>query len=70
MDLSSNRFVSLAEEIVMLKNLSHPNIIAFRDALEHNGSVYIVMDFAEKGDLAGTIDSQKNLRAAQAFKKK
>eukprot|EP00002_Diphylleia_rotans_P014371 TRINITY_DN279_c0_g2_i2.p1 TRINITY_DN279_c0_g2~~TRINITY_DN279_c0_g2_i2.p1 ORF type:complete len:631 (+),score=140.38 TRINITY_DN279_c0_g2_i2:35-1927(+) len=46
-------------EVQVLSMLNHPNIISCKDSGLENGKLYIVMDFAEKGDLANKIKDQK-----------
>ena len=40
------------EEVNILQNASHPNIIRFIEAFEENKKLYIVMEYADKGTLA------------------
>ncbi|XP_028857573.1 serine/threonine-protein kinase Nek3 isoform X2 [Denticeps clupeoides] len=48
-------------EAVLLARMQHPNIVAFRDAFEADGSLYIVMEFCGGGDLLHRIRQQKNV---------
>ncbi|KAF9158462.1 hypothetical protein DFQ26_007630 [Actinomortierella ambigua] len=51
-DLSSS---AVKKEIDILQQLRHRHIIQYLETLEHNGHIYILMDLAEKGSLAGAI---------------
>ena len=42
----------------ILKELSHPNIIRFREVINDNNYLYIVMDYADGGDLSMKIKEQ------------
>lgn len=46
-------------EIDMLSNLHHPNITKYVEHFEHRGSLFIVMEYANGGDLYTKIKSQK-----------
>ncbi len=39
------------QEVDLLKNIRHDNIIQFRELIVENNFLYIVMDFADGGDL-------------------
>ncbi|XP_056011940.1 serine/threonine-protein kinase Nek1-like isoform X3 [Ostrea edulis] len=49
------------KEVAVLAQLSHPNIVTYRESFEEIGSLYIVMDFCEKGDLYGKINGQRGI---------
>mmetsp|Transcript_29343 Transcript_29343/g.62414 ORF Transcript_29343/g.62414 Transcript_29343/m.62414 type:complete len:402 (+) Transcript_29343:108-1313(+) len=56
--VSGHQTSAIAEtraEAVMLGHLEHPNIIKLRDVFEDDGSVCIVMDKLEGGDLLGGV---------------
>jgi serine/threonine protein kinase/predicted ATPase len=48
-------------EAEMLRQLNHPNIIQVLATLEHEGTTYIVMEFAEGGSLAALLRRQPPL---------
>ena len=43
---------SVSEEIKILLELKHPNIIKFCDVILTDNAIYMIMEYAEKGDLA------------------
>ncbi|XP_071395125.1 serine/threonine-protein kinase Nek1 [Centroberyx affinis] len=49
------------KEVAVLANMSHPNIVQYRESFEEGGCLYIVMDYCEGGDLFKKINSQKGL---------
>jgi NIMA (never in mitosis gene a)-related kinase len=53
-------------EITMLRQLNHPNITRYVDHFEYNGSLFIVMEFANGGDLMGKIQARKGVRFSEA----
>lgn len=53
-----DRFVREGEA---LRQLNHPNIITMREAFEHEGRHYLVMNFIEGGDLRGVLEKEKQL---------
>uniref|UniRef100_G1P714 non-specific serine/threonine protein kinase n=1 Tax=Myotis lucifugus TaxID=59463 RepID=G1P714_MYOLU len=48
-------------EVAVLANMKHPNIVQYRESFEENGSLYIVMDYCEGGDLFKRINTQKGI---------
>lgn len=50
-----------ANEVNVLSQLKHPNIISYRDSFLENGNLYIVMDYADGGDLYKAIKNQKSV---------
>jgi serine/threonine protein kinase len=46
----------------ILASLLHDHIIAYRDAFYEKGCLYLVLEFAEGGDLAGEIAVRKRER--------
>ncbi|XP_028300394.1 serine/threonine-protein kinase Nek1 isoform X2 [Gouania willdenowi] len=47
------------KEVAVLANMSHPNIVQYKESFEEGGCLYIVMDYCEGGDLFQKINSQK-----------
>ncbi|KAG5505813.1 hypothetical protein JKF63_05149 [Porcisia hertigi] len=50
---------SAQKEIDMLRTLNHPNITRYVDHFEHKGSLFIVMEYANGGDLYIKIKQQQ-----------
>ncbi|XP_066243968.1 serine/threonine-protein kinase Nek1 isoform X2 [Saccopteryx leptura] len=48
-------------EVAVLANMKHPNIVQYKESFEENGSLYIVMDYCEGGDLFKRINAQKGV---------
>ena len=46
-------------EVAVLAQLDHPNITKFIESFENNNKIYIVMEYADGGDLAAKIKKQK-----------
>ncbi|XP_026201818.1 serine/threonine-protein kinase Nek1 [Anabas testudineus] len=49
------------KEVAVLAKMSHPNIVQYKESFEEAGSLYIVMDYCEGGDLFKKINSQKGV---------
>uniref|UniRef100_A0A665SX27 non-specific serine/threonine protein kinase n=1 Tax=Echeneis naucrates TaxID=173247 RepID=A0A665SX27_ECHNA len=49
------------KEVAVLAKMSHPNIVQYKESFEEGGSLYIVMDYCEGGDLFKKINAQKGL---------
>lgn len=47
------------KEVEVLANMSHPNIVQYKESFEVKGRLCIVMDYCEGGDLLEKIKSQK-----------
>ncbi|KAL7888847.1 hypothetical protein AOLI_G00038210 [Acnodon oligacanthus] len=48
-------------EVAVLANMSHPNIVQYKESFEEGGCLYIVMDYCEGGDLFKKINNQKGV---------
>ncbi|XP_060040286.1 serine/threonine-protein kinase Nek1 isoform X2 [Erinaceus europaeus] len=57
--MSSKEREESRREVAVLENMKHPNIVQYRESFEENGSLYIVMDYCEGGDLFKRINAQK-----------
>ena len=51
------------QEAKVLQSLSHPNIVTCHESFvdDHDSKLYIVMDWAQEGDLYGKIKKLKGL---------
>ncbi|XP_057696978.1 serine/threonine-protein kinase Nek1 isoform X3 [Corythoichthys intestinalis] len=49
------------KEVAVLANMSHPNIVKYKESFEEGGCLYIVMGYCEGGDLFKKINSQRGI---------
>jgi serine/threonine protein kinase len=47
----TNQKTKVYKEVQMLKNVSHANIIKYYYSFTHKDNLYIVMEYADGGDL-------------------
>ncbi|XP_049720774.1 serine/threonine-protein kinase Nek1 isoform X8 [Elephas maximus indicus] len=59
--MSSKEREESRREVAVLANMKHPNVVQYRESFEENGSLYIVMDYCEGGDLFKRINAQKGI---------
>uniref|UniRef100_A0A6Q2YF90 non-specific serine/threonine protein kinase n=1 Tax=Esox lucius TaxID=8010 RepID=A0A6Q2YF90_ESOLU len=59
--MSSKERQESRKEVAVLANMSHPNIVQYKESFEECGCLYIVMDYCEGGDLFKKINSQKGV---------
>ncbi|KAM9385320.1 serine/threonine-protein kinase Nek1 [Pholidichthys leucotaenia] len=59
--MSSKERQESRKEVAVLANMSHPNIVQYKESFEEGGALYIVMDYCEGGDLFKRINSQKGV---------
>ncbi|XP_006161514.2 serine/threonine-protein kinase Nek1 [Tupaia chinensis] len=59
--MSSKEREESRREVAVLANMKHPNIVQYRESFEEDGSLYIVMDYCEGGDLFKRINAQKGI---------
>ncbi|KAJ3599821.1 hypothetical protein NHX12_033775 [Muraenolepis orangiensis] len=57
--MSSRERQESRKEVAVLANMSHPNIVQYKESFEEGGCLYIVMDYCEGGDLFRKINSQR-----------
>ncbi|KAH0458551.1 hypothetical protein IEQ34_013866 [Dendrobium chrysotoxum] len=65
--LSKKLQESLLSEIVILKRIKHPNIIAMHDIIEASGRIYLILEYCRGGDLSLYI--QRHGRVSEATAK-
>ncbi|KAM9346926.1 serine/threonine-protein kinase Nek5 [Symphorus nematophorus] len=49
------------KEVTLLSKMKHPNIVAFISSFQEQGSLYIVMEFCDGGDLMKKINLQRGV---------
>lgn len=54
-------------EVNILASLQHPNIITYHESFISNGSLHIVLDYADGGDLAAKIKQRKSEMEAKGL---
>ncbi len=59
--LTDAEIIDCKKEIEILSMLKHPNIIRYKRSFLAKGSLCILMDFAEKGDLYQIVKEQKKV---------
>lgn len=59
--MSSKERQESRKEVAVLANMSHPNIVQYKESFEEGGCLYIVMAYCEGGDLFKKINSQKGV---------
>eukprot|EP00966_Prymnesium_polylepis_P224624 5195490-Prymnesium_polylepis.1 len=47
------------QEVALLKAFDHPNIVRYVESFTEAGTLHIVMDYAEGGDLRGLISERR-----------
>ena len=57
---------SIINEVTALKNLDHPNIIKLYEVYEDQGSIFLVQEFCEGGELFDYIADRDHLSEAEA----
>jgi NIMA (never in mitosis gene a)-related kinase len=60
-ELSPKEQKESRNEVEVLSKLKHPNIVAYKESFVENGNLYIVMDYADGGDLYKYIKNQKGV---------
>ena len=46
-------------QVKVLSQMKHSNIVAYQESFEDGGSLYIVMDYCDGGDLYKKINAQR-----------
>jgi NIMA (never in mitosis gene a)-related kinase 1/4/5 len=58
-DMDQKGRTETSNEVRILQLVKHPNIVAYHGSFEEDGKLYIVMDYADGGDLSMRINSAK-----------
>ena len=65
-NFSNENLYNISRESLILKDMSHINIIKFHTFFTYNKNFYIVMDYARGGELSSLLSSKKRLKEDQA----
>ena len=65
-NFSNENLYNISRESLILKDMSHINIIKFHTFFTYNKNFYIVMDYARGGELSSYLSSKKRLKEDQA----
>ena len=61
LDISNNELPSVLNEVCLLQQLDHPNIIKYHEYFKDTSKFCIVMEYADNGDLNGQVcETRKN----------
>ncbi|XP_064212141.1 serine/threonine-protein kinase Nek8 isoform X1 [Tribolium castaneum] len=60
MDMDNSEKKSALNEVEILSNLNHPNIIKYLGSFQKEGSLVIIMEYADGGNLAQLINAKKH----------
>ncbi|XP_068557997.1 serine/threonine-protein kinase Nek5-like isoform X1 [Cebidichthys violaceus] len=59
--MSAREKESSKKEVTLLSKMKHPNIVAFISSFQERGSLYIVMEYCDGGDLMKKINMQRGV---------
>ena len=59
---------NIKTEISIHRKLDHPNIIKFYDYIHKDHNVYLILDYAESGNLYSYIHKRKSLSSEEIFR--
>ncbi|CAI4056489.1 serine/threonine protein kinase SKDI_03G0480 [Saccharomyces kudriavzevii IFO 1802] len=59
---------NIEREIVIMKLLSHPNVLGLYDVWETNNNLYLILEYAEKGELFNLLVDRGALPEREAMK--
>ena len=63
---SNEELYNISREYMILKDMSHKNIIKFHSYFTYNNKFYTVMDYARGGELSALLESKKKLTEEEA----
>ena len=59
MDIGNNELPSVLNEVCLLQQLDHPNIIKYHEYFKDGSKFCIVTEYADNGDLFGQVSEFK-----------
>ena len=65
---SASDLHNLKAEITIHKKLDHTNIIKYHGYIQQDPNVYLVLDYAENGNLYSYLHKKKSLSESEVFK--
>jgi serine/threonine protein kinase len=65
---SNEMLYNMSRECMILKEMSHKNIIKFHTFFTHNDNFYLVMDYARGGELSKLLEEKRKLSETEAKK--
>lgn len=63
--ISLKEYNEARQEVAVLSTLRHMNIVAYRESFEEKGTLFIVMQYCENGDLFSKIERQNGALFAE-----
>lgn len=66
--ITSSDLHNIRTEITVHRSLDHPNIIQFHDYIQKDHNVYLVLEYAESGNLYSYIHKRKSLLPEEIFR--
>ena len=64
-EMSAKEQKEARNEVIILSQLQHPNIVSYQESFVDSGNLYIVMDYADGGDLYKAIKNQKGVHFSE-----
>lgn len=59
--------INVQTEIKIQRNLNHPHIIQLHDYFEDSSNIYLLLEYAEKGNLYKFLKKKKKIPEKEAF---
>lgn len=65
---TSSDLHNIRTEITIHRKLEHPNIVKFHNYIQKDNNVYLILDFANNGNLYSYMHKKKNLQPEEIFR--
>lgn len=66
--ISASDLHNIRTEITIHRKIDHPNIIKFYDYIQEDQNVYLILDYAENGNLYSYMHRRKSLTQTEIFR--
>lgn len=66
--VTSSDLHNIRTEITIHRKLEHPNIVKFHDYMQKDHNVYLILDYAESGNLYSFLHKRKSLSPDEVFR--